>query len=338
MSVPAQRLMHLGAGFAPRGMLALLGSVRLALVLIALLALAVLATYLDLLPGPWPLAAVLALVALNLGCAVLGNAAFRRQTPLLVFHLALMALVLLVAAGRLTHLKGRVEVSTGSAFEGVLTETEAGPWHRSRIAEVRFTNAGFTIDYHPGIKRDRTANAVVWRDEEGRAQRAVIGDNQPLVLAGYRFYTSPNKGFAPVFTWIPMRGEPLRGTIHLPSYPIHEHGQALEWTLPGADATVWVMLQFDEVLLDPARASRFRLPGQHALVLRIGDSRHVLQPGGRLRLAQGELAYEGLTTWMGYTVVYDWTMPWVLAACLLAVGSLALHFWRKFDARAWSEA
>lgn len=333
-----QRLRHPGAGSAPRGRLASLGSVRLALVLIALLGAAVLATYLDVLPGPWPLAAVLALIAANLGCAVLGNAVFRRQTALLVFHLALMALVLLVAAGRLTYLKGRVEVSTGAAFEGALTETDAGPWHRSRLAQVRFTNAGFSIDYHPGIKRDRTANTVLWRDGEGRARRAVIGDNQPLVLAGYRFYTSPNKGFAPVFTWTPARGAPHRGTIHLPSYPIHQHGQALEWTLPGSDVVAWTMLQFDEVLLDPARASRFRLPERHALVLRIGEARHVLQPGGRLRLAQGELAYEGLTTWMGYTVVSDWTMPWVLAACLLAVGSLALHFWRKFAARAWSEA
>ena len=334
----AHRLIHRGAEYVPRELLAPLGSARLALALIALLGAAVLATYLDVLPGPWPLAAVLALIAVNLGCAVLANAVFRRQTALLVFHLALMALVLLVAAGRLTYLKGRVEVSTGAAFEGVLTESEAGPWHRSRLAAVRFTNAGFTIDYHPGIKRDRTANTVVWRDDEGRARRAVVGDNQPLVLAGYRFYTSPNKGFAPVFTWTPMRGTPHRGTIHLPSYPIHEHGQALEWTLPGTGVTAWTMLQFDEVLLDPARASRFRLPEKHALVLRVGEARHVLRPGERLRLAQGELAYEGLTTWMGYTVVSDWTMPWVLAACLVAVGSLALHFWRRFAARPWSEA
>ncbi len=330
--------MHLGAGFAPRALLAPLGSARLALALIALLGAAVLATYLGSFTSPWPLAATLALIAVNLGCAVLTNAVFRRQTALLVFHLALMALVLLVAAGRLTYLKGRVEVSTGTAFEGVLTQTEAGPWHRSRLAGLRFTNAGFTIDYHPGIKRDRTANAVVWRDRDGRTQRAVIGDNQPLVLAGYRFYTSPNKGFAPVFTWTPVGGAPHRGTIHLPSYPMNEHRQALEWTLPGTGATVWTMLQFDEVLLDPARASRFRLPEHHALVLRIGEARHVLAPGGRLRLAQGELAYEGLTTWMGYTVVYDWTTPWVLAACLLAAGSLALHFWRKFASRPWNEA
>jgi len=334
----AQRLFRVGAARLPRGLAAALGSVRLALALIALLGAAVLAAYLGVAGSTWPLAAVLGLIALNLGCAVLTNAVFRRQTALLVFHLALIALVLLVAAGRLTYLKGRVEVSTGAAFEGALTDAEAGPWHRSRLAGVQFTNAGFTIDYHPGVKRDRTANTVLWRDGEGRAQRAVIGDTQPLVLEGYRFYTSPNKGFAPVFTWTPTGGAPHRGTIHLPSYPMNEYRQALEWTLPGTGVAVWAMLQIDEPLFDPARAWSFSLPASQALVLRIGAARHVLHPGERLRLAQGELAYDGLTTWMGYTVIYDWTTPWVLAALLLAVASLALHFWRKFAARPWSEA
>lgn len=338
MTALAQRLLHGRAGLAPRVLLTSLASVRLTLVLIALLAAAVVATYLSTLRSPWPLAAVLALLAANLGCAVLTNAVFRRQTALLVFHLALTAIVLLVAAGRLTYLKGQLELSTGETFNGELTQSESGPWHPLGLAQARFANLGFTIAYHAGIKRDRTANAVVWNDRDGRQQRAVIGDSQPLVLHGYRFYTSPNKGFAPLFTWYPASGTPVRGTIHLPSYPMNEYRQALEWTPPGSDVALWTMLQFDEVLLDPERASQFRLPDEHALVVRVGEQRHVLRRGQRLALAQGVLAYEGLTTWMGYTVFYDWTMPWVLAACLLAVASLAWHFARKFAARPWKEA
>ena len=49
----------------------------------------------------------------------------------------------------------------------------------------------------------------------------------------------------------PAGGAPLRGTINLPTYPIHEFRQALEWTIPGTQTTLWTMLQFDEVLLDP---------------------------------------------------------------------------------------
>ncbi len=323
---------------APRRWLAALGSARLALVLIALLGAAVLATYLSALRSPWPLAAALALIALNLCCAVLVNAVFRRQTALLAFHLALIAIALLAAAGRLTYLKGQLELSTGETFTGELTQSESGPWHRSRLAEAGFTSLGFTIAYHPGVKRDRTANTVVWRGRDGRQQRAVIGDSQPLVLAGYRFYTSPNKGFAPMFTWLPAQGAPQRGTIHLPSYPMNEYRQALEWTPPGSAVALWTMLQFDEVLLDPQQASQFRLPERHVLVVRAGGERHELRPGERLAFAQGVLVYEGLTTWMGYTVFYDWTLPWILAACLVAVACLGWHFRARFAARPWGEA
>jgi cytochrome c biogenesis protein len=30
-------------------------------------------------------------------------------------------------------------------------------------------------------------------------------------------------------------------------------------------------------------------------------------------------------------------MPWLLAACIVAVVSLAWHLWRKFSARPWLE-
>ena len=323
---------------ATQAILALLASPRLTLAILALLGAGVVATYLGEARGPWLLAAPMTLFAVNLGCAVLTNGVFRRHTALLVFHLALIAIALLVAAGRLTYLKGQLELSTGEAFAGRLSQFEAGPWHGRGFDKVSFTSLGFTIDYHPGIQRDRTANTVAWTDAAGRQQRAVIGDNQPLVLAGYRFYTSPNKGFAPLFTWHPARGAPRRGTVHLPSYPMNEYRQALEWTIPDTDLKLWTLLQFDEVLLDPARPAQFRLPGEHKLVVRLGEERRELRPGGRLALPQGVLVYQGLTTWMGYNVFFDWTLPWLLAACLLAVASLAWHFWKKFAAQPWSEA
>ena len=320
---------------APGASLRLLASLRLTLVLVALLAAGVLAYYAGAVAGTWTLAVPLALLALNLAAAVASNAAFRRQTALLVFHLALLAVVLLAAAGRLTYLKGRLELSTGETFAGELSQSERGPWHVSRLRDAAFANEGFTIGYSPGVRRDETRNAVAWTDAAGAPQRAVIGDQQPLVLAGYRFYTSPNKGFAPVFVWQPKGGAPRLGTIHLPAYPVHEYRQALDWTLPGSDLRVWTMLEFDEVLLDPAKPSQFRLPGRHTLVVRIGEDRRELAPGDRIELAEGALVYSGLTTWMGYTVFYDWTLPWLLAACLLAAASLAWHFWRKFAAQAW---
>jgi cytochrome c biogenesis protein len=95
------------------------------------------------------------------------------------------------------------------------------------------------------------------------------------------------------------------------------------------------MLQFDEVLLDPDRVSQFRLPTRHTLVVRIGDARQELVPGERMVVPGGVLVYERLSTWMGYTVFYDWTLPWLFAACMLAVASLAWHFWTKFAVQPW---
>lgn len=318
-----------------RAPLAACGSLKLAAAILVLFAAGVIATYVTGAGSSAWLALPLALFAFNLGCAVLANAVFRAQTALLVFHLALIAIVLLAAAGRMTYLKGQLELSTGEDFSGALSQFEAGPWHAPALDRARFVSRGFTINYHPGIKRDRTENVVEWTDGAGRRQRAVIGDNQPLLLAGYRFYTSPNKGFAPVFSWRPAGGAAQRGTIHLPSYPMNEYRQALEWTVPGTGLKLWTLLSFDEVLLDPARPSQFRLPDAHTLVVRVGEARHELKPGDRLPLPAGMLEYEGLTTWMGYTVFYDWTLPWLLASCLLAVASLGWHFWRKFAMQPW---
>lgn len=312
-----------------------LASVRLTLVIIALLALGVMAYQPAAGRGALLVVMPLSLGALNLVAAILTNGVLRRNTALLMFHFALLAIVVLAAAGRLTYLKGQLELAEGESFTGQLTQAESGPWHRSRLEQAAFSNDGYSIRYAKGVKRAETRNAVSWRDDTGQPQHAVIGDHTPLVRQGYRFYTSFNKGFAPVFVWQPSDGAPQRGSINLPSYPIHEYRQALDWTLPGTQTNVWTLLQFDEVLLDPERPSQLRLPTEHKLVLRIGEARHELAPGMRIALPQGVLTYERLTLWMGYTVFYDWTLPWLAAACFWAVAALAWHFWKKFAAQPW---
>lgn len=319
----------------PRRAIARLASLRLTPVALALLALGVLAAWGGLVAPTWSLAAPLALLAANLGAAIATHPALRTHSGLLVFHVALLAFVLLVAAGRLTYLKGHVELSEGQTFDGVLTGVERGPLHRARYESVRFTNLGFEIDYAAGIKRGATRNLVAWVGADGAVRHERIGDTVPLGLEGYRFYTSFNKGFAPVFSWAPNGGAAMRGTIHLPSYPAHEFGQALEWTPPGSGTPVWVMLDFDEVILDPERDSSFRIPKVHRLVARYGNERHELAPGDSLALPSGRLRYEGLTTWMGYTVTYDWTLPWLVFTALLAAASLGWHLVRKAWRRPW---
>lgn len=311
-------------------------SLKLTLVVLVMLGVGVVTSYRSEVRTTWTLVVPLLLIALNLGAAVATNGVFRRQTSLLMFHLALIAIILLVAAGRLTYLKGQLELSEGEEFAGDLVSHEAGPFHWWRLDQIRLINDGFTIEYAAGVKRGPTRNHLRYALEGGRTGHAVIGDNEPLVLNGYRFYTSFNKGFAPTFLWHPTRGETQFGTVHLPAYPIHEYRQARDWTLPGTSTAVWTQLQFDEVILDPDKPSSFRLPQVHTLVLRVGDLRAEMRPGESIELPEGRLEYAGLRAWMGYTVFSDWTTPWLLAAAALAVTSLAFHFWRKFAARPWN--
>lgn len=277
----------------------------------------------------------LALLALNLGAAVLANPKFRREVPLLVFHLALLAIVALAAAGQLTYLKGRLELAQGEVFGGQLTHADAGPLHAGSVGRIRFVNDGFSIRYAPGLKRAETRNPVRVFDEAGGVASQVIGDNEPLQVDGYRFYTSFNKGFSLVFSWHPGGGVPERGTVNLPAYPLHEYRQALEWPLPGGAGNVWTMLHFDQPPLDTAGEAWFRTPETHHVVMRRGDDRWELRPGTQIAFKRGVLTYEGLTTWMGYNVFYDWTLPWLLAACATAVAALAWHFARKFARQPW---
>ena len=270
------------------------------------------------------------MLAINLIAAIAVQPHFRAQPALLVFHLALLAIVVLALLGRMTYLKGHMELSDGAAFTGELLGYEAGPWHPWHIDQVTFINSGFTVDYNPGPSRTYTKNHVRWR-EEGVELTTVIGDQQPLVMQGYRFYTSFNKGFAPVFSWLPNGDEKsmVTGDLHMPSYPAQKHRQTAEWAPPNGLGALWFMLNIDEEIIPADRSSSFRLPADHTLIVRRGNSRYELSPGEQIELEDGVLHYRGLRSWMGYNVYYDWTLPWLAAASIVAVAAMGWHFWKK---------
>ena len=314
-----------------------LASLKLTAAAIALFAAGIAGSYVAPEPALWAIAAPLVLLAVNLAAAIVRHPAFRRQAALLVFHLALGALALLAAAGQLMSLKGRVELTTGEAFAGQLLEGEHGPLHLQRLHRVWFVNEGFEIDYAANLKRGETRNTIRWRDEAGTERVSVIGDQTPLVVHGYRLYTTPNKGFAPVFTWQPERGAARLGSVHLPSFPAWHNVQSAEWTPPGRARPLTFTLHLEEPVVVPDGRWRLRLPVRHRLEVELDGARRELAPGALIDLGAGRLRYEGLTTWMGYQVFADWTLPWMLAAALLAAASLAWHFWRRFFARPWQE-
>lgn len=318
----------------PRRLLQAAASPRVTLAALAAIAAGVVAHSAAEGGAPALLAALFGLGAANLAAALLVQPRLRADLPLFVFHLALLALLVLGAVGRLTALTGTLELAQGEVFEGQLLTREEGPLHADGLSRLRFVNDGFTIEYGEGWRRGRTRNAVRVFGPGGEVTVRTVGDIDALVLDGYRFYTTPNKGFAPVFRWVPRDGEAMqRGAVHLPSYPAHEHRQAQAWRIPGTAHDAWVMLELDRPAIDPSRDSRFRLPDAHRLVFVLGLQRRELAPGDSVRLDEGVLVYEGLVAWMGYRVFHDPTLPWLAVTALLAIASLGTFCWRRFGRR-----
>ncbi len=282
----------------------------------------------------WFLAVPLLFLALNLCAAILTKPAIKRRPGLLVFHLGLLSICLLVAIGRLTLLDARIEMTQGMAFDpSVLSNIKQGPLHdRDRLAQISFVQGPYTVSYAPRLKRGPTRSHVLVPDGEGGWQEQVVGDDTPLLLGGYRFYTSFNKGFAVMVSWLPDDGQPLTGTIHMPSYPLFDYKQANSWTPPGADEVkLWLRL---ETGIDPE--SDWILDGERTegiLVVTAGDLRQELAPGDAVRLPEGEFRFEQLTTWMGYKVFYDPTLAWLFWASVIAIFGLSVHYWQKFGRR-----
>ena len=326
---------HLKWNNSAVGLLRSTASLRLTVVLLLVLVASALAVADDAaLAGTWVLSLPLAALAINLMAAVATNGVFRKSLPLLTFHLALIAILVLAALGQLMVLHGRAEVTSGTAFQGLI-HVEAGPWHIGALDKVEFVSEGFEIDYLPGPQTDLLRSRIRWRDGKGDEQLGVAERNRPIKLHGYRIAPTSNKGFAPVFGWRRDGASPVVAAVHLPAYPSNALAQSLTWTPDGAKEELWIHLNVADDLIPRDRRSQFRLPDRQTLVVRVGDRRYEINPGESLAVVGGRLEYRELRTWMGYTFFHDWTIPWMLAACALAVASLAAHFWRKFASAPW---
>ncbi|ALP54630.1 hypothetical protein Tel_16550 [Candidatus Tenderia electrophaga] len=309
-----------------------LASTRLTLVGMALLAVGAGLSY----DNPddvsaWVLTAPLLLLALNLLAAIITQPGINRRPGLLMFHIGLLSICILAALGRLTHFESRVEISQDSAFDPrAMQEISQGPWHADELDKLRFVQQGYTVEYRPGLVRGKTRSQVLVPDGRSGWEPRVVGDDTPLILDGYRFYTTFNKGFAAVLSWIPRQGEAVTGTIHMPSYPLFEYKQANSWIPPGSDAQIKFWLRLDTGY---DLESEWLLDHQHTegvLVVNDGDRRVELQAGQGIDLPGGHLRYEALSTWMGYKIFYDPTLKWLFIAAVWTVFGLSLHYWSKF--------
>ena len=279
----------------------------------------------------WVLIVPLLFLALNLLSAIITQPGINRRPGLLLFHLGLLSICILVAVGRLTYFEARVEVNQNSAFDlRAMQDVRQGPWHSGELDKVQFVQRGYTVEYRAGLVRGATRSHLLIPDGRGGWSPEVVGDDTPLIMEGYRIYTTFNKGFAAVLTWISEQGEAMTGTINMPSYPLFEYKQANSWVPPGSKDEIKFWLRLDtgydlkaDWMLDVAKT-------HGVLVVNNGEERVELQPGQGIDLPGGYLRYEALSTWMGYKIFYDPTLRWLFIAAMMTVFGLCLHYWNKF--------
>ena len=302
-----------------------LGSAETTSALIAVCAVvAVAGNYFSIRTSNWMVLPIALLLA-NLLAALATNVRLKSQSMLFAFHAALVALIVVIGLDRLMSMSGRVEVTEGSMFDASTVTAEAGLLHRVRLDEVRFLQGPFEITYAPGMKRRQTESVIRIPEQDGAWHEVRVGDDTPFISGDYRFYTTHNKGFAPILTYVNASGAAQTGAIHLPSYPVNDNKQGLAWTPPGAEKPLKVWLHIPEPVFEKDKAWKFAKPANTRLVLIDGEERHELQVGEIVALGPAQLRYDGLRSWMGYTIVGQSMTHWIAAASFMACLTLLGH-------------
>ena len=226
----------------------------------------------------------------------------------------------------------------GTEFEvDKLMDVKAGPLHSGNLDEVKFVQGPFTVAYSPGVRRGLTHSNVRILTAKGEWEDNVVGDDRPMVIEGYRFYTTFNKGFSSILTWIPDDGVPVTGTINMPSYPLFEYKQDNRWEPPGSNQEIKFWLQLKTGMDEN---NHWILDGRTStgvLIVSTDEQRHEVQVGESVRLRNGMLRFEALTTWMGYRLFYDPTIQWMFFVSVMGVLGLGQYFWKKTNLQPWMD-
>lgn len=272
----------------------------------------------------------LSVLSANLLAALIVRRGFRRQHGLLVFHLALLAIMLLSMASVMTRLQGRFELVEGQRFDPASVEvTDRGAWHAPTIPALPVTQGRIEVDFEDGTTRRSTRSTLEVAGASAPDQR-LIGDTRGLSIDGYRWVTSSNKGYAVILDWQDAGGV-LRGALHMPAFPLFEWKQQQRWRTPAGQ---WLDVQLDVAPATGRGRWTLQSAGVDArlVVRREGSGSHTLHVGESVRVDAGTLRFAGIRLWMGYRLDYDPLLPWMLSVALLGVAGLSGHFLKRYGA------
>jgi cytochrome c biogenesis protein len=276
---------------------------------------------------PW-LVLPLGLLALNLLAAILANRTFRNQAALLLFHVGLLGVVVLVAAGILVRFDGRLEIVEGQAFDPAAVVVQSRGWlHRDALRDVEFVQGPVAVQYVSGLRRGATRSELALAD--GHATN--IGDLHTYTSQGYRFKATFNKGFALLLHWQGADGGEALGAVNLPSYPEFEWKQRNAWMTPAGELLTLELGLHELVPHDSPWTLSSEGVGYYVTVIKADGGSLVLKPGESVAVDGGRITVADLRLWMGYRVDYDPFLPWLLAAAFLSLGALAVHVQQKYN-------
>lgn len=297
---------------------------------------------------------------------------YLRETGNLVFHLALVLVLVAVAVGGLFGWRGNVIVKEGSGFSNTLTQYDA--WGGGRLSSAdsippfAFTLNDFAVEFERGEAQRGSprlfeASVDVQREPGGRVERDLIEVNYPLTIAGVKIFLVGH-GYAPTFVvrdssgatvlddaivFLPQDGNftstgvikvpdsvPQLGFqgIFLPTSAIDDV-RGPHSVFPDADdPSVFLSAWEGDLGLDSG------IP-QSIYTLKTDDMEQIglraLIPGQTWEFPQGEIEFTGWQRWASFQIAFDPGKEAALAAAVLATIGLTISLFIR-RRRVWVKA
>ncbi len=307
-----------------------IASLRLTVFFMVGLAVGTLLNYRNIFEAQYLVLLPLGLLAINLFAALIVNHRIRRSTPLYLFHITLFVLLCLILVDDQFSLQARVELSESQDFNPAQVVTmKAGKWYTNSLETISFKQGDISVSYGPGRVRGYTRSHIAVISGKSISDQ-YIGDDTPLKVNGYKFYTTHNKGFSAVLGWQPDGGARLNGTVHFPSYPGFEWKQDNYWELPMAEPLALRLILSDS----PPENTGWVLSREFSdmqLSIDQSGSQYLLSPGQSIELDSGVLTFARIHMWMGYRITYNPVLPWLFIVSMLGTLFLGWYFWVKFS-------